>query len=372
MRKLAFGDQQLKEGDNADNSQLKRKEDIEKWAKDMYQFIAKKYGEENILAFVVHLDETNPHAHCTLMPINEKGEFKFKEIFCGGTKNGIRKTFMQLHDELAVITGKYDLKRGSHIADTGARHRTTEEYYRWLDEQRNELEQKCSSLQEEIHVYQKTKRSLEEEIKKAEKRVKGLTTMIGNLENDKATIQSQIEQLQRSNEESTREKESRLFILQQQLQIIEGKISDKQEKLNFATSQLKELGAQNRELHDEYDHLQKEIGKVVPIAQERAMRDVQAQLSQMMLDDTKILPDEETADEWTVFIRGAGTHTLSARMADAAGNLGEIRTCTVTVDDKPSAALRRRAAAAAALCLLCAAFIVILRKGIDLSSGQAV
>ena len=94
MRKLAFGDQQLKEGDNADNSQLKRKEDIEKWAKDMYQFIAKKYGEENILAFVVHLDETNPHAHCTLMPINEKGEFKFKEIFCGGTKNGIRKTFM--------------------------------------------------------------------------------------------------------------------------------------------------------------------------------------------------------------------------------------------------------------------------------------
>ena len=288
MRKLAFGDQQLKEGDNADNSQLKRKEDIEKWAKDMYQFIAKKYGEENILAFVVHLDETNPHAHCTLMPINEKGEFKFKEIFCGGTKNGIRKTFMQLHDELAVITGKYDLKRGSHIADTGARHRTTEEYYRWLDEQRNELEQKCSSLQEEIHVYQKTKRSLEEEIKKAEKRVKGLTTMIGNLENDKATIQSQIEQLQRSNEESTREKESRLFILQQQLQIIEGKISDKQEKLNFATSQLKELGAQNRELHDEYDHLQEEIGKVVPIAQERAMRDVQAQLSQMMIDDTKI------------------------------------------------------------------------------------
>ncbi len=95
-------------------------------------------------------------------------------------------------------------------------------------------------------------------------------------------------------------------------------------------------------------------------------------LTMLLLDDTKILPDEETADEWTVFIRGAGTHTLSARMADAAGNLGEIRTCTVTVDDKPSAALRRRAAAAAALCLLCAAFIVILRKGIDLSSGQAV
>ena len=54
MRRLAFGDQTIKEGPDADNSQLTRKPDIENWAKDMYQFMAKKYGEENIVAFVVH------------------------------------------------------------------------------------------------------------------------------------------------------------------------------------------------------------------------------------------------------------------------------------------------------------------------------
>ena len=288
MRRLAFGDQELNDNLGADNSHLTRKEDIENWAKDMYQFLAKKYGEDNILAFVVHLDEKNPHAHCTLMPINEKGEFKFKEIFGGEKKLKLSKKFMELHDELAVITQKYNLQRGTHIADTGARHRTTEEYYRWLDQQREQLEQKCSSLQAEIIIYQNTKRSLEDEIKKAEKRVKGLTTMISNLENDKTSIERQIADLKASGEETTREKEARLFILQQQLQNIEKKIEDKQEKLNTANGQLRELGNQHRELYEEYEHLQGEINKVVPLAQERAMRDVQAQLSQMMIDDTKV------------------------------------------------------------------------------------
>ena len=101
MRHLAFGDQKLNENLGDDNSHLTRKEDIENWAKDMYNFLAKKYGEDNILAFVVHLDEKNPHAHCTLMPINEKGEFKFKEIFGGEQKLKLSSKFMQLHDELA-------------------------------------------------------------------------------------------------------------------------------------------------------------------------------------------------------------------------------------------------------------------------------
>ena len=116
--------------------------------------------------------------------------------------------------------------------------------------------------------------------------------MIGNLENDKAGIKAGIEKqiadLRTSGEEMTREKEARLFILQQQLQNIEKKIEDKQEKLNTANGQLRELGNQHRELYEEYEHLQGEINKVVPLAQERAMRDVQAQLSQMMIDDTKV------------------------------------------------------------------------------------
>ena len=289
MRRLAFGDQPIREGADADNSQVTRQKDIEDWAKDMYQFMAKKYGEENIVAFVVHLDELNPHIHCTLMPIDETGKFNYKGIFNGkGKKFGLSDYYFKLHDELSIINKKYSLDRGSHIADTGSRHRSTEEYIRQLDEQREHLEKKCSALQDDIIVYRQTKRQLDDEIKIADKRVKGLTTMIGNLEKDKSEIEKQIENLKRSGEESSRETQSRLFILQQQLQTIEGKIEDKQEKLDAAVVQLRQLGEQHRELSDRYEHLQEEINKVVPIAEERAFQGVQAQLSQMMIDDTKI------------------------------------------------------------------------------------
>lgn len=72
------------------------------------------------------------------------------------------------------------------------------------------------------------------------------------------------------------------------MQTIENKIEDKQEKLDAAVVQLRQLGEQHRELSDQYEHLQEEVNKVVPIAEERAFQGVQAQLSQMMIDDTKI------------------------------------------------------------------------------------
>ena len=41
-------------------------------------------------------------------------------------------SFLALHDELAKVNEKWGLTRGVSIAETGARHRSTEEYRRWL------------------------------------------------------------------------------------------------------------------------------------------------------------------------------------------------------------------------------------------------
>ena len=50
MTELAFGDQKVNLTHGADNSHLTRCKDIEEWAKDVYRFVADKYGEENIVA----------------------------------------------------------------------------------------------------------------------------------------------------------------------------------------------------------------------------------------------------------------------------------------------------------------------------------
>ena len=73
MRELAFGDQEVvfKPGDNKEKYAVKRMPEIEQWATDIYNFVAGKYGEENSVAFYVHLDEISPHIHCVLLPIKD-------------------------------------------------------------------------------------------------------------------------------------------------------------------------------------------------------------------------------------------------------------------------------------------------------------
>lgn len=71
MREIAFGQQDVDYGENADNSHLTRSKDIERWAMDMYRFLADEYGEDNIVSFVVHLDEKTPHCHAQVLPLDK-------------------------------------------------------------------------------------------------------------------------------------------------------------------------------------------------------------------------------------------------------------------------------------------------------------
>ena len=114
------------------NTRIKRMSDIERWAKDVYSFVSGKYGEQNIAAFIVHLDELNPHVHCTLLPIKD-GRFAYKEIFAGKDKFEYSARMKQLHtDFFAEVNTRWGMSRGTSISETGARHRTTEEYRRIL------------------------------------------------------------------------------------------------------------------------------------------------------------------------------------------------------------------------------------------------
>ena len=136
MHELAFGGQQIDLTHGADNSHVKRHKDIEVWAKDMYTFACGQWGEENVIGFIVHLDEMNPHIHCTVLPIKDS-RFKYKELFGGANKFEYKAHITKLHDELAKVNERWGLFRGNSIAVTGAKHRTTEEYRRALRPRRN-------------------------------------------------------------------------------------------------------------------------------------------------------------------------------------------------------------------------------------------
>ena len=254
MLELAFGTQQVDFKDGADNTRIKRKDDIERWAKDVYSFVSGKYGEQNIAAFIVHLDESNPHVHCTLLPIKD-GRFAYKEIFAGKDKFEYSARMKQLHtDFFAEVNTKWGMSRGTSISETGARHRNTEEYRRMLSEE-------CTTIEENIGRHRKALSELQSDIRLAERRVKGLTTMIGNLEKSKAEKEALLaaaEQDLKENSGNAAELAARIQTLEKELQGINKQLADKQQKLQDADRQLTGLKENMDAIEERTEELKEE------------------------------------------------------------------------------------------------------------------
>lgn len=257
MRELAFGTQQVDFEKGADNARIKRKSDIERWAKDVYSFVSGRYGEQNIAAFIVHLDEQNPHVHCTLLPIKD-GRFAYKEIFAGKDKFEYSERMKQLHtDFFAEVNTKWGMSRGSSISETGARHRTTEEYRRMLSEE-------CTTIEENIGRHQKVLSELQSDIRLAERRVKGLTTMVENLEKSKAEKEAQLlaaEGELKANKGDAAQLAAQIQALQKELHGIDKQLADKQEKLQTADRQLSDLKENMDAIQERTEDLKEEAYK---------------------------------------------------------------------------------------------------------------
>ena len=261
MRNLAFGNQKVDWEHGADNSDLKRMPEIEAWAKDAYAFMCKKYGEQNIAAFVVHLDEANPHVHCTVLPLTEKNRFSFIKTFMGGvdSRDALSKYMENLHTEYAEEVGmKYGMERGDSIKETGAVHRTTEEYRRklWKDAQEKEeevrentktIEQQNSTITNQRGIIA----SLSREIKHSAARLKALATMIKNLETHKADLEYEVEKLNKdltTGKISKEEADRKLSQINAEIKKTEEKILDKTDKLKIAESKLHDAERRKAEL----------------------------------------------------------------------------------------------------------------------------
>ena len=289
MHELAFGTQKVDFEKGADNTRIKRKSDIERWAKDVYAFVCGRYGEQNIAAFIVHLDELNPHVHCTLLPIKD-GRFAYKEIFAGKDKFEYSARMKQLHkDFFAEVNTKWGMERGRSVAETGARHRTTEEYRRMLSEE-------CTTIEQQIGRHQEVLSALHSDIRLAERRVKGLTSMVENLKREKSEKEAQLSALE--NDMDTRKGDALTLSaekekLEKELTAIQGKLADKQEKLQTADRQLSDLKANMDAIEERTEQLKEEAYEY--------SRDVHSKVDSLLKD----VMLENMVDEW---------RELSARM----------------------------------------------------------
>ena len=106
---------------------------------DCYKFFAERYGEENIIAAVVHNDETTPHMHLNLMPVTKDGRLCSKQLFD-------KPQLQQLQTDFYEAVGKHwDLKRGKEGSQK--KHLSTAEF------KAKKIIEQAEAIREENQVY---------------------------------------------------------------------------------------------------------------------------------------------------------------------------------------------------------------------------
>ena len=196
-----------------DMERIQREGRLDEWCTDNLRYFADTFGKENIVAAHLHMDEKTPHMHITLVPI-VKGERKRRKREEQAKKRYRKKpadtvrlcadhlmTRLKLksyQDTYAAAMAKYGLQRG--IDGSEARHVSTQQYYRDIKRQTEELKAEVMELQEQ-------KDTAREELVRAKKeiqteRLKGAATTAA------ANIAESVGSLFGSNKVKTLEREN--------------------------------------------------------------------------------------------------------------------------------------------------------------------
>ena len=106
---------------------------------DCYKFFAERYGEENIIAAVVHNDESTPHMHLNLMPVTKDGRLCSKQLFD-------KPQLQQLQTDFYEAVGKrWGLQRGKEGSQKN--HLSTAEF------KAKKIIEQAEAVREENQVY---------------------------------------------------------------------------------------------------------------------------------------------------------------------------------------------------------------------------
>ena len=218
---MAFGTQTVNLDKDADNSHLQRCPEIEQWAKDVYDWCAKRYGQENIIGFQVHLDESSPHIHALIVPVGQRAK-SGRECVMWSAKFGksryeyghiLREMHTSLYEE---VGSKYGLERGDSIEGRNVSHLSKRDYIR----------------------------KLSKDAKQAEKAVKGLQTMIRKLEREMLADRNRLKEIDEalaSGKITLDRYEEQKADIQKLITEYQEKLEDKSNKLHAKEHELEQL-----------------------------------------------------------------------------------------------------------------------------------
>lgn len=190
------------------------------WAEDNYKFFCKKFGEENIISFSVHLDETTPHAHVLAIPtalkkqrgrVKSGGERKTKEVvsfkshFGDLSKANSRKAaYQKWHDDYYNEVGKkWGFERGRDLDKMSPEERAQHRHLHKTElDTRNRLRTENKALQEQknqldssVAAKKDDAKSLDAAIIQKRMRYNSLTDSVLEKASELKNLQKQVDEL---------------------------------------------------------------------------------------------------------------------------------------------------------------------------------
>lgn len=165
-------------GSPEDMKKIEQAGRLDEWCRDNVDWLKQTYGNENIVSAVLHMDEKTPHIHATLIPIvrserrkkksEEQTTKKYRKKPTDAPRlsaNDImtRQRLKNYQDEYALAMSKYSLKRG--IVGSDARHISTNQYYRDLLNQTEDIQEDISLLLEQREAAEQTLAKIKNEAK---------------------------------------------------------------------------------------------------------------------------------------------------------------------------------------------------------------
>ena len=85
-------------------------ENIDAWAQESVNWLKQTFGEENVLSAVLHLDETTPHIHAVIIPIDERNRL------CAFSFTGKKSQLQEMQTTYAKAMKPFGLERGEEYA----------------------------------------------------------------------------------------------------------------------------------------------------------------------------------------------------------------------------------------------------------------
>ncbi len=252
-------------GSNEDMKRIEADGKLDEWCNDNLRWLCETYGKENIVSAVLHLDESTPHIHATLVPIvtterrKKKSEEQVKKQYRKKNPNAprlsaddvmTRSKLKKYQDTYALTMSKFGLQRG--IDGSEARHISTSQYYRELFAINEDLKENIDNLLEKQKNTEKELSKVKSEVSKEKfKNAKaemganlmdGVNMLFGN--SKVKQLQTEIEELLSENnslKEENRLLKAELQIAQKEHEKITDKLRSELRKIYHLFPNLREL-----------------------------------------------------------------------------------------------------------------------------------